>query len=78
MSTDTVKNNREIEMKSNQAYETVTLPSSPRFAAHIHTEPCPAYEVVIQAHHWGTHFILLLATVTVYYISGTEDVYVIT
>ena len=47
---DKVKNN-EIEMKPNQAYETVCLPSPPRPATHVHTEPCPAYEVIVQAHH---------------------------
>ena len=41
----------EIEVKPNQAYETVTLPSPSRSAAHVHTEPCLAYEVVVQAHH---------------------------
>ena len=50
MSPDEVKK-REIEMKPNQAYETVTLPSSPRPATQVHTKPCPAYEVVVQAHH---------------------------
>ena len=38
----------EIEMKPNQAYETVTRP---RPATQVHTKPCPAYEVVVQAHH---------------------------
>ena len=37
-------------MKPNQAYETVTRAQP---ATQIHTEPCPAYEVVLQAHHWG-------------------------
>ena len=50
MSPDKVKNN-EIEMKPNQAYETVTLPSPSGSAAKVHTKPCPAYEVVVQAHH---------------------------
>ena len=50
MSPDKVKNH-EIEMKSNQAYETVTLPSLSGSAAHVHTEPCPAYEVVVHTHH---------------------------
>ena len=40
--------NSEIEMKPNQAYETVTRPQP---ATQIHTERCPAYEVVVQAHH---------------------------
>ena len=35
-------------MKPNQAYETVTR-AQPK--TQVHTEPCPAYEVVIQAHH---------------------------
>jgi len=50
MSPDKVKK-REIEMKPNQAYETVTLPSSSRCETQVHTEPCPAYEVVVQAYH---------------------------
>ena len=50
MSPDKVKK-REIEMKPNLAYETVGLPSSSRSATQVHTEPCPAYEVVVQAHH---------------------------
>ena len=52
MSPDKVKK-REIEMKPNQAYETVILPSSSRSATQVHTEPCPAYEVVVHTHHWG-------------------------
>ena len=47
---DKVKNS-EIVMKPNQAYETVTLPSPSQSATHVHTKPCPAYEVVVQAHH---------------------------
>ena len=39
---------REIEMKPNQAYETVTR-AQPK--AEVHTKPCPAYEVVAHAHH---------------------------
>ena len=50
MSPDEVKNS-EIEMKPNQAYETVTLPRPSKSATHVHTEPCPAYEVVVQACH---------------------------
>ena len=50
MSPDKMKK-REIEMKPNQAYETVTLPSSSRSTTQVHTEPCPAYEVVVQAQH---------------------------
>ena len=52
MSPDEVKN-YEIEMKPNQAYETVSLPhpSMPATTTQVHTEPCPAYEVVVQAHH---------------------------
>ena len=38
----------EIEMKLNQAYETVTGPQS---ATQLHTEPCAAYGVAVQAHH---------------------------
>ena len=51
MSPDEVKTNREIEMKPNQAYETVTLPSPSGPATKVHTKPCPAYEVVAHAHH---------------------------
>ena len=50
MSPDKVKK-REIEMKPNQAYETVSLPSPSQPATQVHTKPCPAYEVVVQAHH---------------------------
>ena len=50
MSPDKLKK-REIEMKPNQAYETVTLPCSSKPATQIHPKPCPAYEVVVQAHH---------------------------
>ena len=39
---------REIEMKPNQAYETVTR-AQPK--AEVHTKPCPAYEVVAHVHH---------------------------
>ena len=42
---------REMEMKPNPAYETVTLPSPSRCETQVHTKPCPAYEVVVQAHH---------------------------
>ena len=42
---------REMEMKPNPAYETVTLPSPSRRETQVHTKPCPAYEVVVQAHH---------------------------
>ena len=38
----------EIEMKPNQAYETVTRP---RPATQVHTKPCPAYGVVVHTHH---------------------------
>ena len=50
MSPDKLKKG-EIEMKLNQAYETVTLPSSSRCETQVHTKPCPAYEVVVQARH---------------------------
>ena len=50
MSPDKLKK-REIKMKPNQAYETVTLPSSSRHETQVHTKPCPAYEVVVQAYH---------------------------
>ena len=44
MSTDKLKT-CEVEMKPNQAYETVSGP-----ATQVYTEPCPAYEdVVVQA-----------------------------
>ena len=40
----------EIEMRPNQAYETVSKPCPSKSATQIHTEPCPAYEdVVVQA-----------------------------
>ena len=42
------KHATEIEMKPNQAYETVTRPQS---ETQVHTEPCAAYGVVVQAHH---------------------------
>ena len=57
MSTDKVKNReiemkkREVEMKPNQAYETVTLPNPFQSSTQVHTKPCPAYEVVVPAHH---------------------------
>ena len=51
MSPDKVKKNSEIEMKPNQAYETVSLPHPSKPTTQVHTEPCPAYEVIIQAHH---------------------------
>ena len=35
-------------MKPNQAYETVTRAQS---ATQLHTEPCPAYEIVAHAYH---------------------------
>ena len=38
----------EIEMKPNEAYEMVTRPQP---ATQVHTEPCAAYGVVVQAHH---------------------------
>ena len=50
LSPDKVKNS-EIEMKPNRAYETVTLPYPSRSTTQVHTEPCPAYEYVVQAHH---------------------------
>jgi len=68
MSPDKVKK-REIEMKPNQAYETVSLPCPSRPATQVHTEPCPAYEVVVQAHHWGLDVLPL---------RDMADVYVIT
>ena len=37
----------EIEMTPNQAYETVTRPQP---ATQVHTEPCPAYEMVAHTH----------------------------
>ena len=40
---------REIEMKLNQAYETVSLPSPSKPATQVHTKPRPAYENVVQA-----------------------------
>ena len=54
MSTDKLKT-CEIEMKPNQAYETVSLPNPSQSSTQVHTKPCPAYEVVVQAHHWGWH-----------------------
>ena len=42
---------REIEMKLNQAYESISLPSPSKPATQVHTKPCPAYENVIQARH---------------------------
>ena len=50
MSTDKLKK-REIETKPNQAYATVTLPSPSKPETQVHTEPCPAYEVVVHTHH---------------------------
>ena len=50
MSPDKVKK-REIEMKPNLAYRTVSLPTSSRPATQVHTEPCPAYENVVHSHH---------------------------
>ena len=50
MSPDKAKK-REMEMKTNPAYETVTLPSSSRRETQVHTKPCPAYENVVQAYH---------------------------
>ena len=50
MSPDKVKH-REIEMKPNRAYETVSLPHPSQSTAQVHTEPCPAYEYVVQVHH---------------------------
>ena len=47
---DKLKRN-EIEMKPNLAYETVSLPHPSKPATQIHTKPCPAYEVTVQAHH---------------------------
>ena len=38
----------EIEMKPNQAYETVTRPQP---ATQVHTEP--DYEDVVQVYHWS-------------------------
>ena len=48
MSVDKLKKH-EIEMHFNQAYEAVTRAQA---ETKVHTEPCPAYEVVIHAHHW--------------------------
>ena len=39
---------QEIELKPNRAYEIVTRPQP---ATQVHTEPCAAYGVVVQAHH---------------------------
>ena len=50
MSPDEVKNS-EIEMKPNQAYETVSLPTPSKPATQVHTKPCVAYEGVVHAHH---------------------------
>ena len=44
----------EIEIKANQAYETVTKASSSKSARQVHIEPCPAYGVVAQTHHWSS------------------------
>ena len=44
-------NKREIEMKPNQAYETVTKASSSRSARQVHIEPCLAYGVVAKTCH---------------------------
>ena len=41
----------EIEMKPNQAYETVSLPGPSMPATQVHTKPCVAYEGVVHAHH---------------------------
>ena len=60
MSPDKAKKG-EIEMKPNQAYETVTLPSSSRRETQVHTKPCPAYEVVVHAYHWGLNILILFA-----------------
>ena len=75
MSPDKLKK-REIEMKPNQAYETVTLPSPSRCETQVHTEPCPAYEVVVHAYHRGLTILILFAVS--YSVSDTADVYVIT
>lgn len=40
-----------VEMKPNLAYETVSLPHPSKPATQVHTKPCPAYEVTVQAHH---------------------------
>ena len=41
---------KEIEMRPNQAYETVSRPCSSRSATQIHTERCVAYDdVIVQA-----------------------------
>ena len=49
----------EVDMKPNQAYETVSSP-----ATQIPTEPCPAYEdVVVQACNWGWNVLVLDAAV---------------
>ena len=49
MSPDNLKKRvTEIEMKPNQAYETVTRPQP---ATQVHTEPCAAYGVVVHTHH---------------------------
>ena len=44
---------REIEMKLNQAYETLSLQNPCKPATQVYTKPCPAYDSVVQAHHWG-------------------------
>ena len=71
MSPDKVKK-REIEMKPNQAYETVTLPSPSRRETQVHTKPCPAYENVVQAYHWGLNVLILFAVS--YSVYDTADV----
>lgn len=47
-----------VEMKPNLAYETVSLPHPSKPATQVHTKPCPAYEVTVQAHHWGLNVVL--------------------
>ena len=39
----------EIEVKSNPAYDTVTLPNPP--VTQVHTKPCAAYAGVVHVHH---------------------------
>ena len=53
---------KEIEMKPNQAYETVTLPSPSRRETQVHTKPCPAYEVVVHTQHWELNIIAISYT----------------
>ena len=71
MSPDNLKK-REIEMKPNPAYETVTLPSPSRCETQVNTKPCPAYEIVVHAYHWGLTTLILFAVS--YSVYDTADV----